>query len=281
MNHTDRIDKFRETAKKAAISVNALTIIGMIVTFVSKPNPLLNRLTAALASFAGILNIMMLVVLDSLGFDEEGKFSVSETRKNIKKRARQKVGDTVNIADIRSQLPLEGVAAGNDLQDATNDDWVEEETAACIEEEQEELMPEEVSSEKEEAAEAVSTEQPSINPDPVHALVNTLESLCIIERKTGSYRILDPKSLECIHEGEDFYKDISASIEENVAEEDLEKVRKIYERESLEKMALNAQTASYSQKIHPGEDAGRLYLMQVGGDEDSIAVGLCPVFDEK
>ena len=75
--------------------------------------------------------------------------------------------------------------------------------------------------------------------------------------------------------------DISASIEDNVAEEDLEKVRKIYERESLEKMALNAQTASYSQRIHPGEDAGRLYLMQVGGDEDSIAVGLCPVFDEK
>ena len=105
--------------------------------------------------------------------------------------------------------------------------------------------------------------------------------MCIIERKTGSYRILDPKTLECIHEGEDFYKDITASIEENVAKEDLEKVRKIYERESLENMALNSQTASYSQKIHPGEDAGRLYLMQVGGDEDSIAVGLCPVFDEK
>ena len=281
MNHTDRIDKFRETAKKAAISVNALTIIGMIVTFVSKPNPLLNRLTAALASFAGILNIMMLVVLDSLGFDEEGKFSVSETRKNIKKRARQKVGDTVNIADIRSQLPLEGLDSGNDLQDALKDDGAEEETDACTEEEQEIQMSEEESSGKEEAAEAVSTEQPSINPDTVHALVNTLESLCIIERKTGSYRILDPKTLECIHEGEDFYKDITASIEDNVAEEDLEKVRKIYERESLENMALNSQTASYSQKIHPGEDAKRLYLMQVGGNEDRIAVGLCPVFDEK
>ena len=250
----EKLDRIKNSATKVTVVINVLTILSMAVSFIAEPSRMLNRTTATLATFAGLLNIFLLVVYDNLGFTNEGRFSLGATRDNFRKNVKDRISETADLSAVRKEIALldatsesEGDVPGIKEEQQTSIEEItdSEDTAGLTEEVTEEKK--DIKSEGEEAAlqeddaedvcpdtEENSQEQKGEGFD-MTGLFAAFDSVMRVDVESGSYDVFDPSlsADEGIHHGDDFYSDIQAALLSVRNEQTGDELRDCVARESL------------------------------------------------